>query len=564
MSLTWLTGDVTTVAWCWRLDLKDGTIMGFTSHDSDLAVDGVTYEAATGFNPTAVDTSKDMAVDNMEVDGFLDSSSITVDDIVAGRFDFAEVTVFLCNWSNVNDEKLVVRKGTVGKITNGKYGFQAEIRGIMQAYQQAKGEVYQKHCRATLGDNRCKVMLVTSFDWAYMPGANFTNAYLDYGSFINTVMTGATLGVFNHSRFVNAKLDGITSSSLYCNSNEYVDCDLSNSTHMGISFNNAVMRRCKATNLNISGYLGGCKVSDTVFDGSDFSQLSVNSTMFYNSTMRNTKYVNAFIGFDVTVDNCDLTNADFTDTALMTFTLKDSLLGGNNFPEASTPSSYWPVTTGTYQNKEIEYRGFNKAYVVLYHPTPSTSPPAQGQRFINQDFSYQNFAGKTLSGYFEGCDFTGCCLDNAVLSGNFTSCNFSNIHAVNADFSASAFYSNNGTYTPYYGKVTAVGSDGSITTDISSSAMFEYGTLQFTSGDNEGYTYEIKSHASGTFTLFLPTANRVSVGDTVIAYPGCDGNLSTCKNVYNNVFNFRGEPFIPGNDYQASYPNKAAGNVTSA
>ena len=34
------------------------------------------------------------------------------------------------------------------------------------------------------------------------------------------------------------------------------------------------------------------------------------------------------------------------------------------------------------------------------------------------------------------------------------------------------------------------------------------------------------------------------------------GNLSTCKTRFNNVINFRAEPFIPGNDLMVSYPGK--------
>lgn len=153
--IPWLQNEVTTIAWCWELTLADGTVMGFTSHDQDLVISGVTYEAATGFTPTAVETSRDMAVDNLDVEGMIDSENITKQDILVGRYDGAKIKIFLCNWKNASDPVHVIRRGTLGQIAMGKQAFTAEIRGLMQAYQQQSGDVYQKTCRATLGDVKC-------------------------------------------------------------------------------------------------------------------------------------------------------------------------------------------------------------------------------------------------------------------------------------------------------------------------------------------------------------------------------------------------------------------------
>ena len=151
----WLQTDVTTVAWCWKLTLQDGTILGFTNHDNDLHINNITYEASSGFEPTAVDTTNDMATDNLDVTGMLDSERIKATDISNGRFDFAEVEIFLCNWAKVTDPVLILRRGTIGRISHGKNGFQAEVRGLLEAFQQAAGLAYQKQCRAQFGDSQC-------------------------------------------------------------------------------------------------------------------------------------------------------------------------------------------------------------------------------------------------------------------------------------------------------------------------------------------------------------------------------------------------------------------------
>ncbi|MGE0252403.1 MAG: DUF2163 domain-containing protein [Dongiaceae bacterium] len=82
------------------------------------------------------------------------------------------------------------------------------------------------------------------------------------------------------------------------------------------------------------------------------------------------------------------------------------------------------------------------------------------------------------------------------------------------------------------------------------------GLLTWTSGANVGRKMEVKAFGSGgTFTLFLPMPSTVAIGDNYSLRPGCDKKFSTCKDRYNNVRNFRGEPNVPGNDQVLAYPD---------
>jgi len=47
----------------------------------------------------------------------------------------------------------------------------------------------------------------------------------------------------------------------------------------------------------------------------------------------------------------------------------------------------------------------------------------------------------------------------------------------------------------------------------------------------------------------------VQVGDTFTIAPGCDKNVTTCKNKFSNVVNFHGEPYLPGRDFLLTYPD---------
>jgi uncharacterized phage protein (TIGR02218 family) len=79
------------------------------------------------------------------------------------------------------------------------------------------------------------------------------------------------------------------------------------------------------------------------------------------------------------------------------------------------------------------------------------------------------------------------------------------------------------------------------------------------SGANEGAAIEIKTHvntgAEVSFELWESMAFDIATGDTFTVAAGCDKSLDTCISKFNNVANFRGLPFIPGNDTVVSYPN---------
>ena len=151
----YLAAEVQTLAWCWKVVRLDGVFYGFTSHDQNIVYNGVTYEAATGIVPTAVESSGGLSVDNLDVEGVLTSDRITETDLMAGKYDYAFVEVFLLDWLNPANAPLILRRGRVGEVSMGDTGFKSEIRGLIQNLQQSFGQVYSVTCRATLGDAKC-------------------------------------------------------------------------------------------------------------------------------------------------------------------------------------------------------------------------------------------------------------------------------------------------------------------------------------------------------------------------------------------------------------------------
>lgn len=154
-----LAGEVTTLATCWRLERADGWVRGFTDHDRELVVDGLTYVASTGFLPSAIKTASDLSVDNLDVDGFLDDAALRAEDLIAGLFDGARIEVFIVNWADLSQGRLLLRKGFLGEIKRADQRFSAEIRGLSNRLQQTAGKLYSRLCRVDLGSSECGVAL---------------------------------------------------------------------------------------------------------------------------------------------------------------------------------------------------------------------------------------------------------------------------------------------------------------------------------------------------------------------------------------------------------------------
>lgn len=149
----------TTLAMCWRVELEDGSIFGFTAHDADLVIDGITYRASTGMTPSAIVGTSTMAPDNMEVQSVLSADFMTEEDLNAGRWDYAEVFIFEVNYKNLGAGPLRLARGRLGEVNARRNDFTAELRGMADAYSRIIGELYSPACRASLGDARCKVDL---------------------------------------------------------------------------------------------------------------------------------------------------------------------------------------------------------------------------------------------------------------------------------------------------------------------------------------------------------------------------------------------------------------------
>lgn len=141
----------------WRIERTDGTVLRFTEHDRDLVVDGETFLATASFDPSSIKVNADLSVSDMDVQGAFDSSYITAEDLLAGRYNGATFWVAECLWENVAAGKDVLKFGWLGRVKESGGKFVAELLDPSSRLQHNIVSACSPSCRATLGDSRCGV-----------------------------------------------------------------------------------------------------------------------------------------------------------------------------------------------------------------------------------------------------------------------------------------------------------------------------------------------------------------------------------------------------------------------
>ena len=149
--------ELATIAFCWRLERRDGIALGFTTHDRDLVRGGLVYRAAPGMLPSAISLSDGFQAESLDIDGALTSGAISAADLASGRWDGAAVQVFMVDWEVPDGEAFAVVRGELGEVSIKADAFEAELRGPAALLDAPVAEQTSPECRARLGDRRCRV-----------------------------------------------------------------------------------------------------------------------------------------------------------------------------------------------------------------------------------------------------------------------------------------------------------------------------------------------------------------------------------------------------------------------
>ncbi|KAA5805261.1 DUF2163 domain-containing protein [Alkalicaulis satelles] len=151
-----LEAGVTTLAWCWIAQRRDGAVFGFTDHDRALTVAGVACQPGGGFEAGEMRAGDGAA--RGAVFGVMRADGVSQADLDNGLWDQARVEVWRVDW---RDPALNWRTftGELGAVRRGPSGFEAELSGLSARLDRLIGRVFARACDAELGDERCGVDL---------------------------------------------------------------------------------------------------------------------------------------------------------------------------------------------------------------------------------------------------------------------------------------------------------------------------------------------------------------------------------------------------------------------
>lgn len=151
---------MTTTTWAraWMIRRKDGLVLGFTDHDAALNFEGIRFRPDHGMSARALVQGSGLSVDNSEAAGALSDDAISERDILAGRWDAAELKMWEVDWSDTGKRRLTFA-GSLGEVSRSNGEFRAELRGLAEPLNSARGRVFHPRCSARLGDGCCKLDL---------------------------------------------------------------------------------------------------------------------------------------------------------------------------------------------------------------------------------------------------------------------------------------------------------------------------------------------------------------------------------------------------------------------
>lgn len=193
--LAQLQQGVTTLAWCWRIERRDGFVLAVTDHDQPIAFQGASYSPGDGLAQSPMRAEAGLAPSRGAVFGAITSDRIRAADIDNGLWDGAQVTLHRVDWTTP-ERRFQVFLGEFGEITRTLNAFEVELNGPSARLNRMIGRVFAKRCDAELGDDRCGVDLT---DERYRAEGEVSWLWPN-GSFSATGLYGFAEGWFAHGR----------------------------------------------------------------------------------------------------------------------------------------------------------------------------------------------------------------------------------------------------------------------------------------------------------------------------------------------------------------------------
>lgn len=139
------------IATCWKIDRVDGLVLAFTDADTDLVIDGVTYQASCGFSRTASESATEGEPQNIDLQSFFHASGIQQDDLRSGLYHMARVLIFLVNRKDLPSNLSSQKKRILGRciITTAEFDaleYVVKLRSVSELLKNQIGFELTENC----------------------------------------------------------------------------------------------------------------------------------------------------------------------------------------------------------------------------------------------------------------------------------------------------------------------------------------------------------------------------------------------------------------------------------
>ena len=535
---THLQGNPTSLADLWKVKRTDGTILGFTTHDVDISYDSgdgdgtVVYQALTGIVNTATAGKSDLSTDNLEVTAFLESNSITETDLQSGVYDGAAISHRKVNWADLTMGDFRMPGAYVGHVKSKNGAFTAEVRGLADKLATVIGNTFGPTCRAVFGSGGplSQVWLQT----AQAKAAGGSDLPIS-ASFTSNVKAGSRILVFVVTYDLSA---GPTLSDSQTSTYSLLASQVSPNDHGVVTCAVYVSSAVSAGSLTVT-------LSGTPAGSNSFAMFGAGECPLLSGSISGSAQ-SGYQASGTTLGGGSVSGT--TSTMVATFAWFD-LLNGPSDPVGQQGSAAGQGTAPL-------------GYSVPVNQTVFDSADASSYQQMAAAFQIPNVSGTFDPVWQNNANSKAIFITLALnLTGPVTNPGGSTSEQYLCHVDVS-LYRQNGSVSSAADAVTVVPNTGltmvgSATPSAAAGAdWFDDGVITFTSGVLDGKSFEIKTWDGTTLKLYLPMPLQPSASDTFQIEPGCDHTTGPdgCTR-YNNILNFRGEPFIPGMDAILDYPN---------
>lgn len=529
--------------------------LGFTSHTADIVFNGVLYRSSNGADGSAISTTSDLALSSRDVTVLIDSTAITVEDLERGVYSGAEYETFEVNYQDLTQGRVLLEVGRLGDINVKDQVFVAEGLSLVNLLHQNTGPTISPVCRAQLGnrisdtyDERygCKVRLNPP---TWLASTAYT-AVQSYDAALGSIVKPSTYNG-RHFKCTTAGTSGgsepswNTALGATTNDNTAVWTAIEAKTKTG-SITRVIDTRTfgdTSRSDSLSGWYNHGLL--TFLTGANTGWASEVKRFYFDAAGAFQEYDSGFASSTSIVLDYPVIGLLANDVFIMHIAVSSDTV------TASTPSG-WTLLSGP-QAVQTGLRYYIFAKI------------SSGSESASQTVTFSSSVSSRGT-IFRLRGFTLTLIDSDLVTGSDTTIEAPALTAAaGAPVLALALVTTPGvkTFSSWTGETGGdwvdpilVAARVQLQTALLPSGGALSGGAQTVSGSTdwvaEGFMFGL---AEGVFELRDKPPAAMAASDTYEVEAGCDKILDTCKTKFDNVYNFRGEPWLPGFNKSLIYPD---------